>query len=106
MASSKHVASDKIQIIFSFNTTPSMHSCLEDVRIGIIDCARRLIKQIGKSKLTMSIIAHGDYVDAGYTYVTKQLPWTSHLKSIIQFVSKVGETESSFVRECQDKKNI
>ena len=40
----------------------------------------------------MAIIAHGDYCDASYSYVTKILDFTTDEKQLCEFVNTVSST--------------
>ena len=59
--------SKDIQIIF--DTTGSMYPALGQVRNNVEQLVKRLFKEV--SELRISIMAHGDYLDAKSTYVTK-----------------------------------
>ncbi|GJD17992.1 hypothetical protein RIVM261_029480 [Rivularia sp. IAM M-261] len=58
-----------IEVVFSFDTTGSMYPCLTQVRRRIKETVTRLMNELPLIKI--GIIAHGDYCDAGSTYVTK-----------------------------------
>ncbi len=63
------MTSNNIEIVFSFDTTGSMYPCLTQVRRKIKNTVTRLIDEL--PLIRIGIIAHGDYCDAGSTYVTK-----------------------------------
>ena len=63
-----------VEVVFSFDTTGSMYPCLTQVRRHVKSTVTRLGEEI--PGIRIGIIAHGDYCDAGSTYVTKHLPLT------------------------------
>ena len=67
-----------IEVVFSFDTTGSMYPCLTQVRKKIKSTVTRLMKEIPGMRI--GIIAHGDYCDAGSTYVTKALDLTDDVR--------------------------
>ena len=102
-----------MEIVFSFDTTGSMSSYLDEVRRSVTEITERLFADI--PALRMSIFAHGDYCDAATSYVTKHTELTKDVKSLCEFVKTVGATgggdtpecyelvlrQVSFLRECQ-----
>ncbi|KAI6172667.1 VWFA domain-containing protein [Aphelenchoides besseyi] len=88
----------KAEIVFSFDTTASMYACLGQCRRKIKECAERLFREIGTDHLRIGITAHGDYLETaaeyGYTnpYVTKHLPLTTNVNTIVDFVENVEAT--------------
>ena len=62
------MTSSNIEIVFSFDTTGSMYPCLTQVRRKIETTVTRLMNEIPGMRI--GIIAHGDYCDAGSTYLT------------------------------------
>lgn len=67
-----------------------MYPCLTQVRRKIKECVERLFREIGTDNLRIGITAHGDYCDEGRNYVTKHLPMTSNVNTIVNFVESVG----------------
>ena len=57
-----------MEIVFSFDTTGSMCSCLDEVRGRVQDMVQRLQSDI--PGIRIAIFAHGDYCDAS-RYITK-----------------------------------
>ena len=51
---------------------------------------KRLQKEI--PGIRVAIIAHGDYCDASYSYVTSILDFSTDEKELCDFVEKVGST--------------
>ena len=56
----------KTDIVFSFDTTCSMYSCLAEVRRNIESISDKLFKEI--PGLRLSIISHGDYTSSSYKF--------------------------------------
>ena len=79
-----------IEVVFSFDTTGSMYPCLTQVRKKIGSTVSRLMKEV--PGIRIGIIAHGDYCDAGATYVTKALDLTDDEGAVCRFVERVGPT--------------
>lgn len=88
------------QVVFSFDTTGSMHTCLTQARRSISETVKRLFKDI--PDLKVGIIAHGDYCDAGDPYVTKILDLTDDEDKIVRFVNGVGATGGGDAEECYE----
>jgi hypothetical protein len=89
-----------VEVVFSFDTTGSMYPCLTQVRKKIKSTVTRLMKEIPGMRI--GIIAHGDYCDAGSTYVTKALDLTSDVDKICRFVEHVGATGGGDAPECYE----
>lgn len=88
------------QIVFTFDTTGSMYPCLTQARRSIVETTRRLFREI--PDLQIGVIAHGDYCDAGSTYVTKVLDLTDDERAIVKFVEGVGSTYGGDAEECYE----
>lgn len=91
---------NKIEVVFSFDTTGSMYPCLTQVRRKVGETVKRLMSEI--PGIRIGIIAHGDYCDAGSTYVTKALDLTDDGDAIVRFVEKVGPTGGGDAPECYE----
>lgn len=89
-----------IEIIFSFDTTGSMYPCLTQVRRNIKNTVSRLLNEI--PGIRIGIIAHGDYCDAGTTYVTKSLDLSGDVDEICNFVENVEATGGGDAPECYE----
>jgi hypothetical protein len=89
-----------IEVVFSFDTTGSMYPCLTQVRKKIGATVTRLMKEV--PGIRIGIIAHGDYCDAGSTYVTKALDLTDDEGKVCRFVDKVGQTGGGDAPECYE----
>jgi hypothetical protein len=89
-----------IEVVFSFDTTGSMYPCLTQVRKKIKSTVTRLMKEIPGMRI--GVIAHGDYCDAGSTYVTKALDLTDDVDKICRFVERVEATGGGDAPECYE----
>jgi hypothetical protein len=94
------MASNNIEIVFSFDTTGSMYPCLTQVRRKIKNTVTRLIDEIPLIKI--GIIAHGDYCDEGSTYVTKIFNIAGDVDAICDFVQNVEPTGGGDAPECYE----
>ena len=89
-----------IDVCITFDTTGSMYPCLTQVRRSAAATVRRLFKDI--PELRIAIIAHGDYCDAGRTYVTKALDFSSDVERICRFIDTVEATGGGDAPECYE----
>lgn len=92
--------SEAIEVVVSFDTTGSMYPCLTQVRREVKETVNRLFKEI--PNIRIGVIAHGDYCDAGSTYVTKQFDLSDDSKAICKFVENVGQTGGGDAEECYE----
>lgn len=89
-----------IEVVFSFDTTGSMYPCLTQVRRNLKSTITRLLDEI--PGIRIGIVAHGDYCDAGSTYVTKHLNLSGDVDTICNFVQNVGQTGGGDAPECYE----
>ncbi|MEO6861843.1 MAG: vWA domain-containing protein [Microcoleus sp.] len=94
------MATNNIEVVFSFDTTGSMYPCLTQVRRKIKETVTRLLDEI--PGIRIGIIAHGDYCDAGSTYVTKHLDLSGDVATICNFVENVEPTGGGDAPECYE----
>ncbi|WGV28264.1 vWA domain-containing protein [Halotia branconii] len=94
------MTNNNIEIAFSFDTTGSMYPCLTQVRRKIKNTVTRLIDEI--PLIRIGIIAHGDYCDAGSTYVTKIFNLSGDVDAICDFVQNVEPTGGGDAPECYE----
>lgn len=94
------VTENGFDVAISFDTTGSMFPCLTQVRRKAEETARRIFKDIPNARI--AVIAHGDYCDAGSTYVTKILDFTDDLQAICRFIRNVGQTDGGDTPECYE----
>ncbi|XP_050395189.1 uncharacterized protein LOC126814219 [Patella vulgata] len=88
-----------MEIVFSFDTTGSMSSCLNQVRGQIQDMVQRLQADI--PSIRMAVFAHGDYCDKS-TYVTKYIDFTTDVNKLCDFVKTTGSTGGGDTDECYE----
>jgi hypothetical protein len=88
----------KPAIVFAFDTTGSMSSCIDNVRRNIKELAEKLFEEI--PGLKMGLIAHGDYCDGNKCY--QQLDLTSEIGEIINFIEKNHNTSGGDSDECYE----
>lgn len=91
---------NRVEVVFSFDTTGSMYPCLAQVRKKLGGTVSRLMKEIPGMRI--GIIAHGDYCDEGSTYVTKVLDLTDDKDAIVRFVERVEPTGGGDAPECYE----
>lgn len=92
--------SQKIDLVISFDTTGSMYPCLTQVRRVVDTLTARMFREI--PDLQIGIIAHGDYVDASSTYVTKHLALTADPNAVSYFIKNVEATYGGDAPECYE----
>ena len=97
---SKTATPESIDIVFSFDTTGSMYPCLTQVRRDVTATVKHLFDEI--PGLRVGVIAHGDYCDAGDTYVTKTLDLSTDKAAICKFVQNVSATGGGDSPECYE----
>ncbi|KAK3585910.1 hypothetical protein CHS0354_038446 [Potamilus streckersoni] len=88
-----------MEVVFSFDTTGSMASYLEEVRGRLQDMVQRLQADI--HGIRIAIFAHGDYCDA-HNYVTKYVDFTDSVADLCEFVKNVGSTGGGDSDECYE----
>jgi hypothetical protein len=94
------MTSNNIEVVFSFDTTGSMYPCLTQVRRKIEQTVTRLLDEI--PGIRIGIIAHGDYCDAGSTYVTQHFDLSGDIDAICKFVTDVQPTGGGDAPECYE----
>eukprot|EP01097_Dermamoeba_algensis_P003083 TRINITY_DN2242_c0_g1_i1.p1 TRINITY_DN2242_c0_g1~~TRINITY_DN2242_c0_g1_i1.p1 ORF type:complete len:476 (+),score=127.20 TRINITY_DN2242_c0_g1_i1:87-1514(+) len=90
--------SSKVEIVFSFDTTGSMSTCLENVRKEVSQTVERLAKDI--KDIRIGIIAHGDYCDGPNAISVCDL--TTDSAKICQFVRSVRATSGGDAPEAYE----
>lgn len=91
---------DTFEIAFSFDTTSSMFSCLEEVRKRLREMVQDLKAKI--PGIGIAIFAHGDYCDAHRSYVTKYINFSNNPNTLCNFVSNVSSTYGGDEPECYE----
>jgi hypothetical protein len=94
------MTSDRVEVVFSFDTTGSMYPCLTQVRRNIKNTVTRLIAEIPQMRI--GIIAHGDYCDERSTYVTRIFDLSNDIDAICHFVQTVEPTGGGDAPECYE----
>lgn len=93
-------SANAIDVVISFDTTGSMYPVLTQVRRKVKDAVNRLMGEL--PGIRIGIIAHGDYCDAGSTYVTQHLDLTDDTTAIIDFVEHTQATGGGDAPECYE----
>ncbi|XP_059179547.1 uncharacterized protein LOC131958486 [Physella acuta] len=88
-----------LEVVFSFDTTGSMYTWLEQVRGRIQDMIQRLQSDI--PGIRMAVFAHGDYCDVD-TYVTKWIDFTTDVAQLCEFVKNAEKTSGGDAPECYE----
>ncbi|KAJ8301215.1 hypothetical protein KUTeg_020202 [Tegillarca granosa] len=88
------------EICFSFDTTGSMSSCIEEVKGRLQDMIQRLQADI--PGIRIAVFAHGDYCDKKSTYITKHIDFTTNVADLCTWVKGVGETFGGDADECYE----
>ena len=91
---------DNYEIAFSFDTTGSMYGYLEEVRRQLREIVLDLKRDI--PGIRIAIFAHGDYCDAGSSYVTKCVNFTNNVDTLCSFVRDVDSTHGGDYPECYE----
>jgi len=89
-----------LEIVFSFDTTGSMSSILEEVQGRLQDMIQRLQADIAGIKI--GVIAHGDYCDKNVFYLTKELDFSQNVAELCTFVKNVEGTGGGDPDECYE----
>ncbi|KAL5007701.1 hypothetical protein ScPMuIL_016507 [Solemya velum] len=89
-----------LEVVFSFDTTGSMSSILDEVRGRLQDMIQRLQADI--PGIRIAVIAHGDYCDKAMFYVTQHIDFTSDVKALCDFVAAVEGTGGGDNDECYE----
>jgi hypothetical protein len=77
-----------------------MYPCLTQVRRKVKETARRIFRDIPNVRI--AIMAHGDYCDAGSSYVTKSMDFSNNIEAICRFIDTVGQTNGGDAPECYE----
>eukprot|EP00747_Dinoflagellata_sp_TGD_P181742 gnl/TRDRNA2_/TRDRNA2_35671_c0_seq1.p1 gnl/TRDRNA2_/TRDRNA2_35671_c0~~gnl/TRDRNA2_/TRDRNA2_35671_c0_seq1.p1 ORF type:complete len:1182 (+),score=229.14 gnl/TRDRNA2_/TRDRNA2_35671_c0_seq1:41-3586(+) len=89
-----------VQIVWSYDTTGSMSSCLEMVKGKIKELSTRLLRDI--PGLEIGLIAHGDYCDRNSSYLVKTMSFSSDPVAIEKWVRSVGPTSGGDAPEAYE----
>lgn len=91
---------DKIDLVFSFDTTGSMYPCLSEVRRRVREVVGKLFDVLPEVRI--GIVAHGDYCDKGKPYILTGIDLSKNLPDIQKFVEGVKPTFGGDWEECYE----
>lgn len=91
---------ENIDVCITFDTTGSMYPCLTQVRRTVKETVRRLFHDI--PDLRIAVIAHGDYYDERWAYITKIFDFSRDVNNVVDFVGSVGRTDGGDRPECYE----
>ncbi|KAJ3274347.1 hypothetical protein HK104_004117, partial [Borealophlyctis nickersoniae] len=80
-----------VQMAISFDTTGSMYSYLDEVKIFAKETINKVLS-LGSDKVEMCIIAHGDYCDEHSSYLMVKSGFSSDVGYLVKFIEDVGRT--------------
>ncbi|EFC38673.1 predicted protein [Naegleria gruberi] len=91
-----------VQICFSFDTTGSMSSYLNNLKFKLQTICQQLMNDV--RGLEIAIIAHGDYEDSkdNGSYCLYKLDFTTDIEQIISFVQSINSTSGYDGDECYE----
>nr|CAG4707831.1 unnamed protein product [Naegleria fowleri] len=89
-----------VQICFSFDTTGSMYSYLDNLKFKLQTICQQLMNDI--RGLEIAVICHGDYQDARGKYAISKLDFTTDIEQITSFVQSVERTSGYDTDECYE----
>ncbi|CAH1788714.1 unnamed protein product [Owenia fusiformis] len=89
-----------VEVVFCFDTTGSMYSCLTQVRAKVRESVTRLLHDI--PNIRIGIIAMGDYCDQESSYVIKMEDLTQDSDLLVNFVKDVPSSGGGDSPECYE----
>ncbi|WAR00436.1 hypothetical protein MAR_024808 [Mya arenaria] len=78
-----------VEVVFCFDTTGSMYSCIERVRRDLQETCSRLLSEI--PGIRIGIMANGDYSDSK-VYVVRYVDLTTNVNDVCNFANTVPRT--------------
>jgi len=95
-----------VDVVFSFDTTGSMCSYLNEVKTCLSQMVKQLLTDV--PTIRIGIMCHGDYCDS---YVTKFTDLSKDVDALVKFITNVGSTGGGdepeayevALRECSEK---
>ncbi len=90
-----------IDIVLSIDTTGSMYPVAHELKRKLEVTVAQIFKDLGDS-VRVGLIYHGDYCDAGQTYVTRHQPLTSNVDELMTFIRTTGQTGGGDAPECYE----
>ena len=94
------VIGSRVDLLFSFDATGSMASCIEEVKETVEELVRRMFGAV--PGLRVGVIAHKDYCDADDTYVTRMLDLTDDKAAICSWIRRIGYGGGGDSAECYE----
>lgn len=91
---------NRVEVVFNFDTTGSMSSCIAEVRKKIESSLTKLFKEM--PSLRIGLGANGDYCDKGETYVTSWKNLSADIYELCEFVRNVKNTGGGDSPECYE----
>ena len=88
----------KVEIVFSFDTTGSMYPCLGQLRKNLRATIARLLTDV--PNIRVGVIAHGDYCDGANVIKTQDL--TNDVGTLVDFVENAPPTGGGDADECYE----
>lgn len=88
---SRPTITDKLDVVFAFDTTGSMYRFLTTVKAQLDYLYSEIYAAI--PDVQIGAIAYGDYCDAATDYVTQVLPFTKHKPQFHQFIHQIRKTD-------------
>ncbi|KAI8585132.1 hypothetical protein BDZ88DRAFT_433979 [Geranomyces variabilis] len=72
------------QILFTFDTTGSMYSCIPALKTSLENNIDRILTVM--PNVQIALLSHGDYQDEGVTYLTRYQDFTSDKQLLMTFI--------------------
>lgn len=82
---SRMANNQEIDVVFSFDTTPSMGQCIRQVRRNVKETVFQLLTKI--PNIRIGLVAHGDYDGQGTTYLLRKTELSRNAEELIDFVN-------------------
>lgn len=79
-----------LDLLFMFDTTGSMYSCLEQVRTHLISIVQQIHRELPDTRI--AIMAFGDHCDEATTYLVTKSLFTTATDELVSFIKTVGMT--------------
>ncbi len=93
-------SNNRVEVVFHFDTTGSMRSCVAEVRKKIEDSLTKLFKEV--PNLRIGLGANGDYCDEKTSYVTAWKDFSKEIYHLSQFVRDIQNTSGGDSPECYE----
>ena len=94
-----------LEICFSFDTTISMNSYVDQVKARLQDMVQKLKSDI--QGIRIALFAHGDYYHKEYKnknpYVTRHIDFTDDIPELCKFIKESVPTTGKFIGVLPEK---